>query len=110
MCGPPCRASLPSLRVAPVSAVADLPLCHEAPVAPQSPARVDVNALARDLDALRETVREETREASLPHLRRIKRIGRLAAALGLVLAVWAVNPISIVLLAFASFVRWAVVA
>lgn len=99
-----------SPRIAPLSAVADLPLCREAEVAPQSPARVDVNALARDLDALRETVREETRGASVPHLRRIERIGRLTAALGLALAVWAVNPISVVLLAFASFVRWAVVA
>src|SRR6187551_1911882 len=104
MCAGPGRASLRSPRIAPLSAAADLPLCREAPVAPQSPARVDVNALARDLDALREAVREETRETSLPHLRHIKRIGRLAAALGLALAVWAVNPVSIVLLAFASFV------
>lgn len=92
-----------------MSVATDLPLYREA-TPPDSAPWVDADALARDLDELREAVREETKGRSVPHLRRMIWTGRLSAAVGLLLAPLVINPVSIVLLAFASFVRWAVVA
>ncbi len=70
---------------------------------------IDRHALAADLERLRAEIKAEASEADWRHFRRLAWAGRGVGWLGLALAGWALNPLSVIGLAFASVVRWAVV-
>ena len=73
--------------------------------------RIHLDAFARELDLLQARVREETdREGELRHLRKIEAWGRVAALVGYATSWIAPNPISVLGIAFARFVRWTAVA
>ena len=74
------------------------------------PPTVDLDAFARDLDELHARVRAEVGEADFRHHRKIERWGRVAGLLGLATAWIAPNPIAVLGIAFARFVRWTAVA
>ncbi len=71
---------------------------------------IDLEAFTRELEAIAAEARADMGEADLRHLRRIERIGRVAAVIGVATAWIAPNPLSIVALSFARFVRWTGVA
>ena len=68
----------------------------------------DLQAFARDLADLRAALAADIGPADLAHLRRVDLLTRLCAALGWATAWIAPNPLSIVLIAHASTVRWTV--
>ncbi|MEM7152973.1 MAG: fatty acid desaturase [Myxococcota bacterium] len=70
---------------------------------------VDLDAFARDLDALRRELNAEVGPEDLRHLTKIERIGRACAALGYATAWIAPNPLSIFAMSTARFLRWAAV-
>ncbi len=69
---------------------------------------MDVDALARDLDLVRNAARSGQTAADLTHFRRIERLGRGLTLVGLAFA-WMPNPLSVLALALGSFSRWAIV-
>lgn len=73
-------------------------------------ADVDLDAFARDLDALAAELRADMGPADLRHLRKIEWIGRLASVVGYATAWIIPNPLSILALSFARYLRWTGVA
>ena len=73
-------------------------------------AAVDLDAFLVDVDALRDEIRASAGPDDVAHMVRVNRIQRALALVGLAAAPWGINPIAIVALSLASFVRWAVVA
>lgn len=71
--------------------------------------RIDLEAFAKELDALLARTRSELGEADLAHLRTIERWGRLCTAAGYATAWVAPNPLSMALLAAGRTTRWAMV-
>ena len=72
--------------------------------------RFDLDEFARDLDLLQARIRSETSGADLRHLRKIETWGRVAALVGYATSWIAPNPISVLGISFARFVRWTAVA
>lgn len=70
---------------------------------------MDVDALARDLQALGATLRQQNGEADLGHLRRIATVGRLFTLLGWATAWIMPNPVSVIALSLGRFTRWTMV-
>lgn len=68
--------------------------------------RVDLDAFARDVQALRAELRASFGPDDLRHLRRIERWGRTATAVGLATAWIAPNPLSAGALALGRATRW----
>lgn len=66
-----------------------------------------IDALAVDLNALRARLKASVGVADVAHQRRIVIIGRLCMVLGIATAGWGVNPVSVVALSMAMFIRWA---
>lgn len=77
---------------------------------PRSQPDVDRDALARDLDALGEWLRETAGPQDVRHLRKIAAWGRAATWIGYATAWIAPNPLSIAALSFGRFVRWTAIA
>lgn len=71
---------------------------------------IDLDAFARELDQLHARARAEVGDADLRHLKKIERWGRVAGLLGYATSWIAPNPISVLGIAFARFVRWTAVA
>ncbi|MBC7172075.1 MAG: fatty acid desaturase, partial [Polyangiaceae bacterium] len=71
---------------------------------------MDLEAFARDLDALRARVLHELGPEDLAHLRKIERWGRACTAAGYASAWIVPNPISALLLSQGRLTRWAMVA
>ncbi len=67
---------------------------------------VDLDAFARDVQALRSELREALGPDDLRHLRRIERWGRIATAVGLATAWIAPNPVSAIGLGLGRSSRW----
>lgn len=72
--------------------------------------RVDVDAFARELDELQARIRAEIGEADHRHLRKIEAWGRAAGLLGYATSWIAPNPLSVLGIGFARYVRWTSVA
>ena len=79
-------------------------------VAAELPGDFDLEAFARDLDALAAELRAEAGPADLRHLRKVEFIGRLSSLLGYATAWLAPNPLSILALSFGRYLRWTGVA
>lgn len=73
------------------------------------PRTPDLDAFARELDALLAETRETLGAEDLEHLRKIERWGRLCTAAGYATAWLAPNPLSMVLLSTGRFTRWTMV-
>lgn len=67
---------------------------------------VDLEALARDVAALRKELFAELSEVDRDHLLRLERVGRAATAIGLATAWMGPNPASVLGLAIGRGVRW----
>jgi fatty acid desaturase len=72
--------------------------------------RIDLDAFTHELDLLQARVRAELSEADVRHLRKIEGWGRVAALLGYATSWIAPNPLSVLGIAFARYVRWTAVA
>lgn len=70
----------------------------------------DLEAFARELDALRAEVEAKVGPEDLEHLRKLERWGRASTALGYATAWIAPNPISAAAIALGSSTRWMIVA
>ncbi len=71
---------------------------------------IDLDALTRDLNALRDELRAEMGEEDLKHLKKMVRWGRTAGFVGWLTSGIAPNPISPFLMSTSNFTRWAMVA
>ena len=71
---------------------------------------IDLDALARDLNALRDELREQMGEEDLKHLKKMVRWGRAASFVGWATSGIIPNPISPLLMSSANFSRWAMIA
>jgi fatty acid desaturase len=71
---------------------------------------VDLEAFARDVEALRAELTQNLGPADARHLEKLQRWGRAATALGYATAWVAPNPVSAALLALGTGTRWMVVA
>ena len=71
---------------------------------------IDREALARDIDAMRDEIGDPT-QADLEHLKKVERWGRIAAIFGYSIA-WLIpfNPIAALLISIGNITRWANVA
>ncbi len=74
----------------------------------QSPVRTA--AFLRDVRALGDELRADRRSSDVAHLARISLLGRSLTLLGLGVAWWALNPLSVVALALGGVIRWTIVA
>jgi fatty acid desaturase len=70
---------------------------------------IDLEALERDLNALRAELRAESGPEDVEHLRKMARWGKLATMLGWATA-WIPNPLSMLALSTGIFARWAMIA
>ena len=71
---------------------------------------VDLSALLKDLNALRDELREGMGEADLSHLKKMMRWSRVAGVLGWATSFIAPNPLSAGLMSTANFSRWSMIA
>ncbi|MFN9811178.1 MAG: fatty acid desaturase family protein [Deltaproteobacteria bacterium] len=77
---------------------------------PSSPtSTIDLQAFAKDIDALRAELVSQLGPADLAHFRKMERWGRAATALGYATAWIAPNPLSVAALALGSSARWTIV-
>jgi fatty acid desaturase len=74
------------------------------------PLNIDVSALERDLNDLRDELRADAGPEDLKHLEKMSLWGRLATFMGFATAWIAPNPISAVLIALGIFGRWTMIA
>lgn len=71
---------------------------------------IDLKALAKDLNDLRDELRQDLGQADLDHLKKMERWGRLCTALGYGTGLFLPNPISAYLISQGKFTRWAMIA
>lgn len=71
---------------------------------------IDLDALAEELNALRDELRAEMGEADLKHLKKMVRWGRAASFVGWATSGIIPNPISPFLMSTANFSRWSMIA
>lgn len=71
---------------------------------------IDVDAVERDLNALRDDLRSTTGPEDLAHLKKVALVGRAATLLGWATAWIAPNPLSAAVISLGITVRWTTVA
>ena len=76
---------------------------------PKALRSIDVRALAKDLNALRDELKQDMGQEDLTHLKRMMRWGRACSVAGYATAWLAPNPISAWLIAQGNFTRWAMI-
>lgn len=72
-------------------------------------AHIDMAGFARELEQLRANLDAERGPADYRHLRTMERLGRLFFWAGLAMAPFALNPLAIFLISFATVIRWAMI-
>lgn len=74
------------------------------------PLDIDLEALEKDLNALRDRLRAESGDADVAHLRKMVRWGRASTFVGWATSWIIPNPVSAYLISQGTFARWAMVA